>query len=190
MLCLSCLRGRTEGESVKMDVVNEISLDRKHTGADVVVVKQGKRLCGRGGTLGTMPLVQSKAYFECKVQSTGTWGIGLATREVDLDCVPLASDANAWMLRSDGVCVHQNETVHRLDCVFEAGDTIGVTYDHVVIQFYHNGKNLDVPMPAKGKSLYPAMYVDDGSIVDCAFAKFTHEPPNGYTQIMVEHSMM
>lgn len=41
-------------------------------GTDVVIVKQGKRICGAGGALACAPIVQDKAYFEIKVQSTGT----------------------------------------------------------------------------------------------------------------------
>ena len=40
-------------------------------GADVVVVKSGKRICGTGGAFSNAPIVQDKAYFEVKLQSTG-----------------------------------------------------------------------------------------------------------------------
>lgn len=47
-------------------------------------MKSGQRLCGAGAALGNAPLVQSKAYFEVKIQQGGSWSIGLATRQTDL----------------------------------------------------------------------------------------------------------
>lgn len=38
------------------------------------------------------------------------------------------------------------------------GDTIGVSYDHVELNFYLNGKNLDVPLLNVRGSVYPALY--------------------------------
>ena len=40
-------------------------------GNDVVVVKNGHRICGTGAALATVPIVQNKAYFEAKVQQAG-----------------------------------------------------------------------------------------------------------------------
>lgn len=40
-------------------------------GADVVVVKSGRRVCGSGACLANAPLHQNKSYFEFKIQSTG-----------------------------------------------------------------------------------------------------------------------
>lgn len=53
-------------------------------GYEVVIVKGGQRVCGAGAALGNAPLVQSKSYFEVKVQQGGSWAVGLATRQTDL----------------------------------------------------------------------------------------------------------
>lgn len=53
-------------------------------GYEVVIVKGGQRVCGSGGALGNAPLVQSKSYFEVKIQQGGSWAIGLATRQTNL----------------------------------------------------------------------------------------------------------
>ena len=37
----------------------------------MVIVKSGRRICGTGAALGNAPIVQNKAYFEVKIQSTG-----------------------------------------------------------------------------------------------------------------------
>jgi len=43
------------------------------SGHEVVIVKNGQRICGSGGTLASAPLVQSKAYFEVKIQQSGNY---------------------------------------------------------------------------------------------------------------------
>jgi hypothetical protein len=40
-------------------------------GKDVVIVKNGRRICGSGAALANAPILQNKAYFEAKVQSSG-----------------------------------------------------------------------------------------------------------------------
>ena len=40
-------------------------------GSEVVVVKNGRRICGTGAALANVPIVQNKAYFEVKLQCTG-----------------------------------------------------------------------------------------------------------------------
>ena len=42
-------------------------------GNDVVIVKNGHRICGNGGAIANAPIVQNKAYFEVKVQQTGNY---------------------------------------------------------------------------------------------------------------------
>lgn len=42
-----------------------------YLGTDVVIVKNGRRICGTGGCLASAPLHQNKSYFEFKIQSTG-----------------------------------------------------------------------------------------------------------------------
>lgn len=43
------------------------------SGNEVVIVKNGTRICGSGGVLCTAPIVQNKSYFEVKVQQSGKW---------------------------------------------------------------------------------------------------------------------
>ena len=42
------------------------------TGEEAIVLKCGSRLCGEGGVLLNVPLLQSKSYFEVKIQQSGT----------------------------------------------------------------------------------------------------------------------
>ena len=41
------------------------------SGSEVVIVKNGKRICGTGAAFSNAPINQDKAYYEVKVQSSG-----------------------------------------------------------------------------------------------------------------------
>ncbi len=95
-----------------------------YSGSDVVIVKSGRRICGTGGALGNAPLVQDKAYFEMKLQSTGIWGFGVATRKCNLNTLPLGSKTESWVLRSDGTICHNGEVTHKIEGEIAEGDII------------------------------------------------------------------
>lgn len=214
------------------------------TGNEVVIVKNGCRICGSGGALATAPLVQSKSYFEVKLQQSGQWSIGLATRKTDINKTKGGTDADSWCLTSDHTILHNNEVIYRIEsdeinginenekiittetvnesipgmmtasAVPNEGDTIGVTYDHVELNFYLNGKNLDIPVLNVKGTVYPALYgktfgylfqsndkkliififlscaVDDGAILDIVLDDFNYGPPPGYDKIMLEQSLL
>ncbi|KAL4705005.1 hypothetical protein ACJJTC_009793 [Scirpophaga incertulas] len=70
------------------------------------------------------------------------------------------------------------------------GDTIGVAYDHVELNFYLNGKNMEIPVRNVKGTVFPALYVDDGAILDINLDNFLYPPPPGYEKIMVEQSLL
>ncbi|XP_073946534.1 SPRY domain-containing protein 7 [Choristoneura fumiferana] len=70
------------------------------------------------------------------------------------------------------------------------GDTIGVAYDHVELNFFVNGKNMEIPVRNIRGTVYPALYVDDGAILDIILENFLYPPPTGYEKIMVEQSLL
>lgn len=150
----------------------------------MVIVKGGCRICGSGGALATAPLVQSKSYFEVKLQQSGHWSVGLATRKADLNKTRGGTDKESWCLGSDNLVTHDNKEIHKislqsvdicssLDNINEPsctpgtqpetgipseGDTLGVAYDHVELNFYLNGKKLDIPVLNVKGTVYPALY--------------------------------
>lgn len=70
------------------------------------------------------------------------------------------------------------------------GDTIGLAYDHVELNFYLNGKNMEIPVRNIRGTVYPALYVDDGAILDIILDNFLFPPPSGFEKIMVEQSLL
>nr|XP_002124704.2 SPRY domain-containing protein 7-like [Ciona intestinalis] len=124
----------------------KICLDTTKMGTDAVIVKNGKRICGTGGGLANAPIAQDKAYFQVKLQSTGIFGIGVGLETAELDRVPLGEDANSWVLRHDGFIRHNKKTVYETNIKFSEGDFIGVSYDHIELNFYVNGKNIGSPV--------------------------------------------
>ena len=55
---------------------------------------------------------------------TGVWGIGVATRNCNVNAVPLGTDAQSWVLRHDGVLAHNNEQKAQLGEAPNEGDVI------------------------------------------------------------------
>ncbi|RWS25368.1 hypothetical protein B4U80_04799 [Leptotrombidium deliense] len=199
MDCLHCVRtcfGFTRGPNYKLNLVKEqlisnVVLDTSNMGNDVVIVKNGHRICGTGAALASAPIVQNKAYFEVKIQQTGIWGLGLATSDVNVSRVPLGNDTESWVLRNDGTICHNNEAVFRLRETPMEGDIIGVTFDHIDLKFLLNNNIVEYSVTGiRGSELYPVLYVDEGAILDVSFASFQYSPPPGFDRILLEKSLL
>ncbi|CAH0386787.1 unnamed protein product [Bemisia tabaci] len=170
---------------------NPIVLDTGYVGHEVVIVKNGIRICGTGGALCTAPLVQNKAYFEVKLQQSGVWAVGVATRNANLNKAPGGEDSESWVLCHDGRQRHNAEDIG----VIEAGnavegDVIGISYDHEELNFYVNGKNLGCPVLGIKGTVFPALFVDEGAILDLIVDNFQYPVPPGYDRIMLEQSLL
>ncbi|CAG9826238.1 unnamed protein product [Diabrotica balteata] len=178
---------------------NPIQLDTAFMGYEVVVVKGGLRLCGSGAVLGNAPLVQSKSYFEVKVQQNGTWAVGLATRQTDVSLTQGGQDEFSWALGSDHIIRHKKQELHKISSIGSPdegikqiieGDIIGVAFDHLQLKFFINGKEVDYAVSNIKGTVYPALYVDDGAILDIILDNFNHPPPSGFDKIMLEQSLL
>ncbi|KAI9580039.1 SPRY domain-containing protein 7 isoform X1 [Glossina fuscipes] len=249
--CLrTCLNGNVHKPSVSVSRVKEpeIHLDASHMGADVILLSNYLRITGTGGALATAPLVQSKSYFEAKIQQRGNWSIGLATRRTDLSRKEGGTDRESWCLCSDNITLitrHNNEanecepvrkqpippnnslfnestapgligiedlnedlllttgSLEALDSeltnglchdstnIADEGDVIGVAFDHIELNFYLNGNNLEVPFRnIKASTLFPVIYVGNGAIVDIILDNFLYPIPAGFERIMLEQSLL
>ncbi|XP_018056363.1 PREDICTED: SPRY domain-containing protein 7 [Atta colombica] len=169
---------------------NPIALDTTHMGNEVVIVKNGLRICGSGGALTNAPLLQSKSYFEVKIQQGGIWGIGLARRDTDLNVAIGGKDSESWALDSDGIIRHNEQELHKIQNPVQEGDVIGVSYDHVELNFYLNGESMNAPVTGVKGRIYPVLYVDDGAILDLFLENFNYTPPMGFEKIMLEQSLL
>uniref|UniRef100_A0A8C5KMR9 SPRY domain-containing protein 7-like n=1 Tax=Jaculus jaculus TaxID=51337 RepID=A0A8C5KMR9_JACJA len=153
-----------------------VQLDTQHMGTDVVIVKNGRRICGTGG---------------CLASSTGLWGIGVATQKVNLNQIPLGRDMHSLVMRNDRALYHNNEEKNRLpaNSLPQEGDVMGITYDHVELNVYLNGKNMHCPASGIRGTVYPVVYADDSAILDCQFSEFYHTPPPGFEKILFEQQI-
>ncbi|SPP83432.1 SPRY domain-containing protein 7 [Drosophila guanche] len=236
----------------------DVHLDAAHMGPDVILLSHQLRVTGTGGVLATAPLVQSKSYFEVKIQQSGSWSIGLATRQTDLSRKNGGADRESWCLCSDNATRHNDEEfrpvvaacttqppsggitktsvngilnnsaaaaaglisiedLQQEDLLMttgveappnvsiggatligapqrdfpDEGDIVGVAFDHVELNFYFNGKNLEVPFRnVRGSALFPVIYVGNGAILDIILDNFTHGPPPGFERILLEQSLL
>uniref|UniRef100_A0A0N4ZRU1 SPRY domain-containing protein 7 n=1 Tax=Parastrongyloides trichosuri TaxID=131310 RepID=A0A0N4ZRU1_PARTI len=189
---LDCFQGPsvtiTSSYSQLIENKSFVKLDSKNMGSEVVLLKNGTRVCGNGGVIATVPIEQNKAYFEVKIQQSGVWGIGLANKSANLNEIPLTD--NCWFLKNDGSLWSNGKLVSKENILLEEGDTIGVTFDHVDLKFYRNSNLITDTITSVRGQVFPLLFVDSGAILDVRFKSFQISPPSGYEEIMVEQTLL
>ncbi|KAK6962889.1 SPRY domain-containing protein 7 [Biomphalaria glabrata] len=185
-----CRNGAFGPGHVQLKDLPAVKLDTSFMGNDVVIVKNGHRICGTGAALANAPIAQNKAYYEIKIQCTGKWGVGLATRRCNLNKLPLGFDTDSWVVRQDGCMFHNSEEKGKLPDIPQEGDILGLTYDHIELNFFLNGSPMSSPFNGIKGTVYPVFYVDEGAVLDVQFDKFYHSPPDGFDPIMIEQSLL
>ncbi|XP_054742904.1 SPRY domain-containing protein 7 [Anastrepha obliqua] len=248
--CLrACLNGnmrKTASSAANRQREPEIFLDSSFAGPDAILLSKQLRITGSGGALATAPLVQSKSYFEIKIQQGGSWSVGLATRQADLTKQFGGCDKETWCLCSDNATRHNDETFLPVTVTTQEptsvsknlvngtaaaagligiedvpednllgtdvnvssengdsnliaqphhdfpdeGDIVGIAFDHIELNFYFNGKNLEVPFRNVKGTVYPVVFVGNGAIVDIILDNFHYGPPPGFDKIMLEQSLL
>ena len=88
----------------------------------------------------------------------GKYGIGLATRKVSLNNIPLGNDADSWVLRTDGGIYSNGIKKFQISQTIDEGDIIGVTYDHEILNFYINGDDMECAITGIMGTVYPAFF--------------------------------
>ncbi|XP_046698984.1 SPRY domain-containing protein 7b, partial [Silurus meridionalis] len=68
-------------------------------------------------------------------------------------------------------------------------DVVGLTYDHVKLNLYLNGKNMQCPASGIRGTVFPVVYVDKNAILACQFSDFYHIPPQGFEKILFEQQI-
>jgi len=169
--------------------IPEVILDTTTMGHEAVVVKNGLRLCGTGSARGSAPILQDKAYWEVKVQQGGMWSAGVCTPAADLN-TDLGKDQSSWAVTNSGLVRTRDSQEYQINLKLEEGDVIGFSYDHVELNIFCNGKNLDTPVLGIKGTVFPVFFVDEGAILDCIFEDFLHQPPSGFERIMIEKALL
>ncbi|KAJ8974924.1 hypothetical protein NQ317_010207 [Molorchus minor] len=181
-----CLRNCLDGIKFNPSIPhvhreNPIQLDTSFMGYEVVIVKGGQRVCGAGAALGNAPLVQSKSYFEVKIQQSG------------------GMDEFSWTLNHNHIIYHKKQELYKINVsngatteiqTIQEGDIVGVAFDHIQLKFYVNGTEIDHAVTNIKGTVYPALYVDDGAILDIILDNFNYPPPSGFEAIMLEQSLL
>ena len=115
----------------------------------------------------------------------------------------------SWAVTSSGVVRTRGEQEYRVSHNLEEGDVLGFSYDHVELNLFCNGKNLDTPILGIKGTVFPVFYgiisyiyflnffinpndisVDEGAILDSVFENFNHQPPTGFERIMIEKALL
>ncbi|CAI4224105.1 unnamed protein product [Auanema sp. JU1783] len=191
--CLDCVQGPSFMGSASYSnfttpIVPTVRLDVGHMGKDVVLLKEGERICGTGAALATVPIVQNKAYFQVTLQQSGTWGIGLGNKNTNLDTIPAVQ--NFWGIRENGDVVANGDVIGKLNKALDEGDCIGVSYDHIELKFFVNGEEAEPAITNVKSPVYPTIYVDDSAIMDVKFKNFSYDAPPGFDEILVEQTLL
>jgi len=168
--------------------IPEVILDTTSMGQEAVVVKNGLRLCGTGAARASAPILQDKAYWEVKVQQGGSFSMGLCSPAAELSG-DLGQDNTSWAVTGQGIVRSRGVTEYKVAEIQE-GDVLGFSYDHVELNIYSNGKNLDTPILGIKGTVFPVLYVDEGAILDAVFENFCHPPPQGFERIMIEKALL
>uniref|UniRef100_A0A7S2DQK9 SPRY domain-containing protein n=1 Tax=Haptolina brevifila TaxID=156173 RepID=A0A7S2DQK9_9EUKA len=161
-----------------------ISLSDKMAGPGITV--RSGSITGTGSIMGDSPILQDKAYFEVTVVRTGTFAVGVATKDVALDGV-LSQDkvATAWTLTSSQQGV----------AALGAGDTIGVAFDQgdypVQLYFYRDGKVVHQLSGIRGEVL-AVFSVSDGAVLEPNFGgkPYLQGMPPGFQGIIKSMSLL
>ncbi|BHF75452.1 SPRY domain-containing protein 7 [Sparganum proliferum] len=188
-----------------------VHLDLSSAGQYVVVLKNNTRICGTGGARANTPILQDKAYFEVKVQTAGSWAVGLCLSRADLNTLrSLREQSSVWALFSDGSIWNNSVKQAHLDTPVEEGDVIGLYYDHAELTFAVNGIPVKLRLPPASTdsdhqavvfqngligirgTVFPVFATDDGAILDTRFTSFHYPPPrsSGFTEIRLEHDII
>lgn len=109
--------------------------------------------------------------------------MGLATLKADLNQSRGGTDSESWCLGSDNIVLHDNVEIHKLSLkpaditssleningtlpgngpnetgIPCEGDIIGIAYDHVELNFYLNGKKLELPVLSVRGTVHPVLF--------------------------------
>lgn len=71
---------------------------------------------------------------------------------------PLGKDSNSWVVTSDSQVVTGGRVEYELPEKVQEGDILGFSYDHVELNFFLNGSNLNCPILGIKGTVFPILY--------------------------------
>ena len=92
-----------------------------------------------------------------KVQQGGVWSAGICTPAADLN-TDLGLDHSSWVITGQGLVRTRNSQEYKISTSLEEGDVLGFSYDHVELNIFCNGKNLDTPVLGIKGTVFPVFY--------------------------------
>ena len=95
--------------------------------------------------------------MQVKIQQGGVWSAGICSPASDLNS-DLGLDHNSWAVTSEGVVRTRGAQEYSLNTKIEEGDVLGFSYDHVELNIYCNGKNLDTPVLGIKGTVFPVFF--------------------------------
>jgi len=180
--CLGCLGKGGDELPPAFDPV--IGLCDKLKAPSVQV--NGMTVSGTGSIMGDSPILQDKGYFEVTIRASGTFAVGVATRETPLGGV-LSQEkaATAWTLTS---------SMQGLPPL-PPGSTLGIALDQgdypVQVYFYLDGKVVHQISGIRGEVL-PVFSVADGAelVPNFGGAEYAQGMPLGFQGIIKSMSLL
>ena len=102
-------------------------------------------------------LIYSSPSLQVKIQQGGVWSAGICTPAADLS-KDLGLDQSSWAVTSSGCVRTRGELEYTVSHNLEEGDVLGFSYDHVELNIFCNGKNLDTPILGIKGTVFPVFY--------------------------------
>ena len=103
------------------------------------------------------------SLLKVKIQQGGLWSAGICTPAADLTR-DLGLDHSSWAVTSAGVVRTRGEQEYSVNHTLEEGDVLGFSYDHVELNIFCNGKNLDTPILGIKGTVFPVFYGNEDSM--------------------------
>jgi len=141
---------------------------------------------GKGTILANAPLLQTRAYWDCKLITKGEFFLGVARKGThDLD-KQLGERKNSWSFHSGPGGGD-----------FKVGDVIGCSYDlsqvKSVLEFYLNGEKLESATIRDVKGdVFPAVSVVQPCMIEANFgqAPWAYKPPANFDAVIFSRDML
>lgn len=135
-------------------------------GQEVVILKNGKRVCGSGGAVLNQALLQSKSYFEVKIQQSGHWSVGLCTLNTDLNKTRGGLDKFSWCLNAENYVMNDGQVMYDLNEIYSSSSGNGnVNDDTEQLLPINNKQDISNLVPSSSNTSQRSALPQEGDII-------------------------